>query len=427
MVELGVHVGVFFTSAEHELYDVSREWRELNPAAFSLGARVGFYPLGALGAELEGGWAPTRTTDGAFTSLAHARAHALAQLPLYSVVPFALIGGGALATAGAALGGDVDPAVHFGGGLKVLITRWLGARVDGRASVTPALGDLGGRTVHGELLFNLVITLNRPLRDRDDDGWYDPGQPSARIDACPGRPGVAAQRGCPDRDGDGVRDLEDMCVDTAGLRERDGCPPLVDSDGDGFFDPGQHAIPARRDDQCPARAGAPEYQGCPAPDTDGDGFDDLEDRCVDEPETVNGYEDSDGCPDSLPVPVLQILGTIRGIHFPFLSAELIEDSMPILDRAARVLAEYPELRLEIQGHTDTDGDPAFNKELSRRRADAVRDELIARGVSAVRLSAVGYGGEQPIADNATENGRAQNRRIEFRLLDERGAPLEVTR
>ncbi len=423
VIELGLAVGALIPGADHELYDHTRTWRPYRPAA-SLALRAGFYPLRALGVEAEAGLAPTRTDAGDPARLFGARGQIVAQLPLYSVAPFALAGAGVLG-AGGALGRDVDLSLHFGGGLKIFASRWVGARIDARAHLGFAHTAAASRTVHPEVMVSLTINLNRPYLDTDHDGVPDPGQRAKVEDACPRERGKRALRGCPDRDDDDLRDQDDRCPDQTGLRERDGCPALVDRDGDGHYDPGQHKLPAGLVDACPDEPGVKEYGGCKAPDSDGDGPDDLADRCPKQPETVNGFEDDDGCPDQLPLDVLKILGTIRGIQFGFLSARLADTSRPILEQTAKILAEYPELRLEIQGHTDSDGDPDANKRLSQRRAESVRRVLIEFGVAEERLRAAGYGGEQPDADNTTEAGRVANRRIEFCLVDARGEPLAL--
>jgi outer membrane protein OmpA-like peptidoglycan-associated protein len=102
-----------------------------------------------------------------------------------------------------------------------------------------------------------------------------------------------------------------------------------------------------------------------------------------------------------------------------MSDAITPDSRPALDHAVAVMRDNPTIRLEIQGHTDTDGKADLNLELSRHRAEAVRTYMIAAGVEGERLRAIGYGGDRPIADNASEAGKAQNRRIELRLLDTR--------
>ncbi len=92
------------------------------------------------------------------------------------------------------------------------------------------------------------------------------------------------------------------------------------------------------------------------------------------------------------------------------------DSYPILDEIAQVLKEIPDMKLVVEGHTDSIGDAGFNKTLSSKRAGAVRDYILSRGINAERMTAVGYGEERPIADNATEDGRAKNRRVEFKII-----------
>lgn len=106
------------------------------------------------------------------------------------------------------------------------------------------------------------------------------------------------------------------------------------------------------------------------------------------------------------------------INFQWADATLDERSKPTLDRLARIVNECPTFKVRIEGHTDAEGIPERNQPLSERRAKAVADYLIGAGVAQERLSAVGYGARQPIADNATPQGRAKNRRIEFRVVVE---------
>jgi OOP family OmpA-OmpF porin len=80
------------------------------------------------------------------------------------------------------------------------------------------------------------------------------------------------------------------------------------------------------------------------------------------------------------------------------------------------LKEYPDIRIEISGHTDSRGKADYNRDLSQRRADAVKVYFIGKGIDPSRLTTVGYGMDRPIADNTTESGRSKNRRTEFRLL-----------
>jgi OOP family OmpA-OmpF porin len=185
----------------------------------------------------------------------------------------------------------------------------------------------------------------------------------------------------------------------------DGCP-AKDTDKDGFFDP---------DDQCREVPGvAPD--GCPPPDTDGDGFIDAKDGCIHEPETKNGYEDEDGCPDEVPEVVREFTGVIAGIEFDFGLDEIRPATRDVLDRAIKILKEYPTILLEISGHTDNIGDRAANIDLSKRRAEAVRKYLIDGGIDASRLMSRGAGPDESIAPNDTEEGRAKNRRTEFKIV-----------
>lgn len=114
--------------------------------------------------------------------------------------------------------------------------------------------------------------------------------------------------------------------------------------------------------------------------------------------------------------------TLGDVVFDAGKASLQPSAMTAIDRLAQLLSVYPERSVRIEGHTDSVGDDATNQQLSERRAAAVRDALLARGVEAARIEAVGYGATHPIADNRTEGGRQKNRRIEIVLSDEQRTP-----
>jgi outer membrane protein OmpA-like peptidoglycan-associated protein len=168
----------------------------------------------------------------------------------------------------------------------------------------------------------------------------------------------------------------------------------------------------------PAAKPAPWYIQAllPTLDRDGDGVVDNYDKCPAEMETKNGFQDADGCPDHLPPQVAKFVGVIRGIEFDAGRSSPRAESTPTLDAAAKLFAEYPDLRLRISVHTDNQGKSADNRALSGRRANALRDYLIDRGIAAGRVEARGAGQDEPIASNADEAGRAANRRVEFSLV-----------
>ncbi len=107
---------------------------------------------------------------------------------------------------------------------------------------------------------------------------------------------------------------------------------------------------------------------------------------------------------------------LEGVHFETNSAELTPASAAILDRVVETLKKHPKIRVEVAAHTDSRGSAAYNQALSERRAKSVMDYLVSHGVDASRLSAHGYGESQPVASNATPEGRAKNRRVELRIL-----------
>jgi OOP family OmpA-OmpF porin len=211
----------------------------------------------------------------------------------------------------------------------------------------------------------------------------------------------------PDRDGDGVPDALDRCPDEPGDGP-DGCPDL-DWDKDG--------IP-NVDDRCPHEPGTREMDGCP--DRDHDGIPDPEDKCPDEP----GPAENDGCPVQGPLVTLESDRVrLKGsVHFDTDKAVIKPESFPLLDEVVGVLSKHPELHhVRVEGHTDNRGSWAYNQDLSKRRAASVMDYLAQHGIDRKRLLSAGFGYDRPIADNDTALGRAKNRRVEFRLLEDNEA------
>ncbi|HEX2626944.1 MAG TPA: OmpA family protein, partial [Candidatus Limnocylindrales bacterium] len=207
-----------------------------------------------------------------------------------------------------------------------------------------------------------------------------------------------------DRDGDGILDVADKCPDQAedkdGFEDADGCPD-PDNDKDGTPDVA---------DACPMDAGPAENKGCPDTDKDGDGIVDRLDKCP----TEQGLAKNAGCPDvSIGDGRLDI---IESVYFKTDRAEIEPRSFDLLDKVAAVLASHAKLTIQVEGHTDSQGDDAYNKKLSQRRTEAVVAYLVKKGIAKSRLVAKGFGEEKPIADNHTAEGRAQNRRVVFTIL-----------
>lgn len=160
-------------------------------------------------------------------------------------------------------------------------------------------------------------------------------------------------------------------------------------------------------------APAPVAPSCADLDDDGDGVNNCDDKCPDsQPGQTIG-------PDGCPVPVSIDL---KGVNFDFDKANLRPDAVAILSEASQILTRYPDLRVEVAGHTDSKGSDAYNQKLSERRATAVYNYLTSNGVSASRLTGpIGYGESRPIAPNTNANGsdnpegRAKNRRTELNV------------
>ena len=246
--------------------------------------------------------------------------------------------------------------------------------------------------------------------DSDDDGIFD------GLDQCEGTPKGATvdAKGCPsDADGDGVFDGVDQCSATpAGARvDATGCP--LDSDGDGVFD---------GLDQC---EGTPKGctvnpNGCPS-DADQDGVCDGLDQCPDTP--ASARVDAKGCPIVVSEKETELLETgmirLQNINFDTGKATIKPESDAALDEVGQILTKWPELRIEIGGHTDSRGSTGYNQKLSEERAQAVLDYLKQKftDLKADQYTAVGYGESKPLVPNTSVLNMAKNRRVEFKVLN----------
>jgi len=219
----------------------------------------------------------------------------------------------------------------------------------------------------------------------------------------------------PDRDADGVDDCRDACGFQPGPASSDpahnGCPAApADRDHDSVLDPV---------DACPDEAGVasadPAKNGCPLPqDADGDGLLDATDACPNDAGAANSDPKRNGCPMAfIRDNQIKILDQVK---FKTSSAEILpgHESEDVLLAVHAVLTQHAEIKsVQIEGHTDSTGGANHNRELSKQRANSVRKWLIVHGIDPLRLTTAGFGPDRPIDSNSTDEGRRNNRRVEF--------------
>src|SRR5690606_34973304 len=215
-------------------------------------------------------------------------------------------------------GTTVGKANHFatpiGLGSNFWITKNFGLGVQGDYVATP-FNDKSNVPNFWQASASLLFRFGQ--RDRDKDGILD------KDDLCPDTPGLPEFQGCPDTDGDGVPDKDDQCPEVAGPVENNGCP-WPDTDGDGVID---------KDDACPTVAGPAENNGCPWPDTDGDGILDKDDACL----TVPGLPEYNGCPKPKEVTATDVEKNLKSVYFDFNKATIKPESKGALDTAAEII------------------------------------------------------------------------------------------
>ena len=229
--------------------------------------------------------------------------------------------------------------------------------------------------------------------DQDDDGV------SNENDDCPERSGLLKYKGCPvpDEDGDGINDENDKCPNAEGTVQYRGCP-VPDTDKDGIPDD---------KDPCPTVAGLAAYKGCAIPDTDKDGVNDELDQCP----TIPGIASNNGCEDLQP----KLDNIAAALKFETGQVNIATKSLQGLDSLLQIMAQYPATKLLITGHTDNTGSRKINDPLSLSRAKKVQAYLIKKGLAENRTTLIGMADAQPIASNATKEGRTQNRRADLTI------------
>ena len=442
-VEVGATAGLHTFSVNNELGvpDIEAATSLRNSALFGLRLGMGFGDM--LGVEAEVGLIPTEERNLVYDVWALTyRAHLIAQFgasnPDKKMIPFVLLGGGIVQVADTGnpdrVNKDKDEALYLGLGAKYRVENGWGLRLDGRWLAVPS-SDNDGQASDFEVLLSVYKEFGRkegkkeePPPPPPDDNDPDKDGIVGDADGCPNdaedTDAFQDEDGCPDgdNDGDGIGDASDQCPNDAedadGFKDDDGCPD-PDNDGDGVPDAADACIGEPEDAD-----GFQDEDGCPDPDNDGDGVLDGSDQCQDKAETKNGYQDTDGCPDEVPAAIKKFTGVIKGINFKTGSAEILKTSNKTLDGAVKVLTDYPELKLEVQGHTDDVGDDAANLELSQKRADSVKAYFEGKGVAGDRVISKGYGETAPSVDPAGLKGgklkaaQAKNRRVEFKLVSD---------
>jgi outer membrane protein OmpA-like peptidoglycan-associated protein len=234
-----------------------------------------------------------------------------------------------------------------------------------------------------------AIPYRKPKSKRDKEEDETP-EPVKEVKA----PKVVAPK---DTDGDGTFDNEDKCPTVAGIKAFNGCP---DTDADGVED---------SEDDCPSVKGLPALKGCP--DTDGDGVADKNDKCIDKP----GPVDNDGCPRVSEVVVKKLNFAAQGIQFEVGKDIIRPISFTKLNEVVKILNEYGDYQLIIDGHTDNTGKADKNQILSDKRAASVKAYFIKKGIDASRMISTGYGDTKPLVENNSAANKAKNRRVELNM------------
>jgi outer membrane protein OmpA-like peptidoglycan-associated protein len=351
----------------------------------ALGGRIAkpfFYPW--LIPEFELALAPTRTTPTGTNSVSvfwlDPRVHIRFALPeRWHLQPFVLVGGGspiAISSARKTFETAIVGDGYLGAGFRFDTQKDFILRFDMRVAFLPGADSVIAPEI--DVGFGIEFSVGKP--SSTGKGKETP---------------VVVDKGL-DTDGDGIPDAVDKCPDRA-------------EDFDGFED----------------------QDGCPDIDNDMDRVLDIADKCPNVPETYNGFDDDDGCPDTVPPEVEALKGTIEGLLYAEGETVVRDSAQRSIAKIAKTMTSYPSIRVVLIGHTDNveaqqfatpqPGQPppdlaSLSADLSRARAEAVKQALGAKGISAARIDVEGHSSEEPVADNAKPRGRLANRRVEIKLF-----------
>lgn len=418
-----------------------------------LGGRLGLAPTAWFGVEGVVDYTPTSFSSDPSQKnrVTHLGAHAVLNLaPYHAVSPYLAGGWSQLFFDGAGTGESRYNGWEFGAGFKFRMVHGNGKQINLRLDATNVMTQFDGSTFLGadasKPQHNMMLTagiefgLGTSQTDRDKDGIPD------RRDYCTATPqrAMVDANGCAtDADLDGVADGLDICNDTPGGAVVDSYGCAGDSDSDGVMDGidrcdatptgatvDNMGCPKDSDsdgiadglDRCPdtAEGISVDNFGC-AMDTDGDGVKDGIDVCAATPQGVK--VDPQGCPVVTSQKERELLDTgllrLDRVFFQSGRAELRSESFAALNEVGQILVKWPQLRIEIGGHTDSQGAEDMNQRLSESRARSVF-EYLARtfpNIDSGQYSIVGYGESRSIATNDTAEGRSRNRRVEFQILN----------
>jgi len=421
-----------------------------------LGGRVSYETKGWLGFEVAAGTTPTAediSTNAQEFDFFHASGNLVLSPARHRWgTPYLFVGGGVAQLKPSAGLKEETGGIEFGGGLKMWMTDAIGLRFEARDISFKPLQETGSQENFHNVVIGagLTFAIGGTPRDTDGDGVPDkndkcPDTPKGAtvdasgcpmdtdgdhvldgLDKCPNTPHGATvdSSGCSsDADGDGVAEGVDKCPNTphGALVDSVGCP--LDSDGDGVPD----GI-----DKCPntPKGAVVDTLGCPL-DGDGDGVPDGIDLC---PQTPAGIVvDTTGCSVEVIERETELLDTglirLQDVNFESGKATLLPESNTELDIVGGLMVKWPEIRMEVGGHTDSRGSAAKNQKLSEARADAVRTYIIQKYpmLDPKSLTAKGYGSTKPRAPNTSELGRAKNRRVEMVVLNKEALSKVIER
>jgi len=309
-------------------------------------------------------------------------------------------------------------AYDLDGGLKYQLSNIMSVSITGSLHFvnTDNLDDISTGTnkdFYATITAGLSISLFGK-RDKDNDGVSDGD------DNCPEIPedydGFEDTDGCPDidNDRDNISDILDKCPDEAedfdNYMDEDGCPD-IDNDGDGILDTNDKCLNEPEDID-----GFQDNDGCPDQDNDGDGILDQDDECSNEAESFNGFKDGDGCPDTIKNSSLisapeEILIESEMTFFAG-TDNIRKDANKELDRIVKLLRMHPDANWRIEGHTDShEANNLMIRPLSFRRAEAILNYFVSKGLPSYQFQVFDLGDKFPIANNSTEYGRLKNRRV----------------